>query len=173
MWKETSLHGYNKPVVKCVISFVLKKAFPLMWKAFMGSQSTRYSNDKSLIHYLISRDKICFWGSSTEVRVMPKTNSLVKYCLEKIPFTGKKQKEISHCVTVKYLVQQEKQGCGEAKVAADLRKKIKVHLKTSALALQNIRVMLVVLAKNTRWEHSNWATYLRTWTLAKKSNTYS
>lgn len=35
-------------------------------------------------------------------------------------------------------------------MAADLRKKIKVRVKTSALALQNIRVTLVVLAKNTR-----------------------
>lgn len=35
-------------------------------------------------------------------------------------------------------------------MAADLRKKIKVHVKTSALVLQNIRVVALLLAKNTR-----------------------
>lgn len=35
-------------------------------------------------------------------------------------------------------------------MAADLRKKIKVHVKTSALVLQSNRVVLAVLAKNTR-----------------------
>lgn len=129
MRKETSLHGYNKPVVKCVISFVLKKALLLMWKAFTGSQSTRYSNDKSLIHYLVSRDKICFWCSSTEVRVTPNMNSLVKYCLEKNTISQEESKKISHCVTVKYLFEQEKQGCGEVKVAATLGRKSRYVLR--------------------------------------------
>lgn len=33
------------------------KTLPLMWKTFTGPQGMRDSNYKSLIHYLVSRDK--------------------------------------------------------------------------------------------------------------------
>lgn len=92
MVREKSLRGYYKPEVKCVISFILMKTLPLMWKMFTGPQGTRDSNYKSLIHYLVSRDKICFCCNSSEVRVTPEMNSLVKYCLEETPSYRNKTK---------------------------------------------------------------------------------
>lgn len=92
MGRENSLHGYNKPEVNCVISFILMQTLPLMWKTFTGPQGTRDFNYKSLVHYLVSRDKICFCCNSSEVRVKPEMNSLVKYRLEKTPCYRKKTK---------------------------------------------------------------------------------
>lgn len=50
-----------------------------------------------------------------------------------------------------YLFYHEKLGYREIKEAADLRKKIKVHVKTLAPFLQSIRVVVIAaLAINTR-----------------------
>jgi len=54
----------------------------------------RYSSYKSLINYLVSRDKICFCCNSSEIRVMPEMDSLVKYYLEKIPYRRNKTKKV-------------------------------------------------------------------------------
>lgn len=63
----------------------------------------------------------------------------------------KQNKKSSHNVTGRYLFLREKQDCREIKVAADLGKKIKLHVTTSALILQTIRVVVfVVLTKNIR-----------------------
>lgn len=80
---------------------------------------------------------------------MPKMNSVVKNRLEKISCC--RNKTSSHNVTGRYLFLQEKQDCREIKVAADLGKKIKLRVTTSALILQTIKVaVFVVLTKNIR-----------------------
>lgn len=131
--------------LKCIISFIQMKTLPLMWKTFTGPQGTRY-NYKSLIHYLVSRDKICFCCNSSEVRVMPKINSLIKYCLEKIPCYRNKTKRF-HTVKLLGIFSSRKNKVVEkSKWQLTLGKKSRY--KTSSLVMQSIRVVvLVVLAK--------------------------